>query len=124
MPGILLRFADLKSRNIVHSWPQLKRLRELEGFPPGRMLSPNCRVWLESEVVDWIMSRPVESPQPLRGAARACVEANAQGALKRGPGRPRKNPPIAAQPRAEPGVVKRRPGRPRKAEAAHPAGEG
>jgi hypothetical protein len=37
---VLWRFADLKQHGVVNSWPQLKRLQELHGFPPGRMLSP------------------------------------------------------------------------------------
>ncbi len=44
---IVLRFADLKKRGIVNSWPQLCRLMELHDFPPGRKLSPNTRAWLE-----------------------------------------------------------------------------
>jgi hypothetical protein len=41
----LYRFADLKAANIVTSWPQLKRLVEARGFPPGYLLSPGVRVW-------------------------------------------------------------------------------
>jgi hypothetical protein len=65
-----LRFGDLKTRNIVKSWPQLKRLVELYGFPPGRMLSPNIRVWTEDEIDAYLESRPIEGPAP-RGAAKA-----------------------------------------------------
>jgi len=53
----LLRFADLKARNIVTNWPQLKRLVEAHGFPPGYMLSPACRVWDASDVEAWLDAR-------------------------------------------------------------------
>ena len=67
---VLLRFADLRERGIVNSWPQLKRLQDLHGFPPGRMLSPNVRAWAESEIDKWFELRPVENTQPLKGAPR------------------------------------------------------
>ena len=66
----LLRFSDLNERGIVNSWAQLKRLKQLHGFPPGQMLSPNVRVWSEAEVDAWLKSRPTAGPQP-RGAAKA-----------------------------------------------------
>jgi hypothetical protein len=66
---ILLRFADLKARNIVHSWTQLKHLKDHEGFPVGRMLSRNVRVWTETEIDRWLAARPTEGPA-LRGAAK------------------------------------------------------
>jgi len=71
---IVLRFADLKKRGIVNSWPQLRRLMELHDFPPGRKLSPNTRAWLESEIDEWINSRPIENETPLKGAVRALHE--------------------------------------------------
>ena len=53
----LLRFADLKEANVVTSWPQLKRLVEGQGFPPGYLLSPAVRVW-DAEAVDaWLQER-------------------------------------------------------------------
>ncbi|MER8644686.1 AlpA family phage regulatory protein [Mesorhizobium sp. M1252] len=55
----LLRFADLKERGIVCSWPQLKRLVDKNGFPPGRMLGENSRFWTDSEIDIWLASRPV-----------------------------------------------------------------
>jgi Prophage CP4-57 regulatory protein (AlpA) len=67
---VLLRFADLQERGIVNSWPQLKRLQELHGFPLGKMLSPNIRAWRESEIDEWLDSRPIENTQPLKGATR------------------------------------------------------
>ena len=67
---VLLRFADLVERGIVNSWPQLKRLQQLHTFPLGKMLSPNIRAWTEQEIDEWIASRPVENPQPLKGGAK------------------------------------------------------
>ena len=66
----LLKFKDLVGRQIVSNRPQLKRLQELHGFPLGRMLSPNCRTWTESEILDWYETRPVTAPAQMRGAAR------------------------------------------------------
>jgi Prophage CP4-57 regulatory protein (AlpA) len=71
---VLLRFGDLVSRGVVSSWPQLKRLQQLHGFPLGRMLSPNTRAWTEAEIDEWISTRPIENVQPLRGGAKARVE--------------------------------------------------
>ena len=66
----LLRFADLRAWRVVSSWPQLKRLQQLHGFPRGRMLSPNVRAWTEDEVSGWIASRPVENERPLQGSSK------------------------------------------------------
>ncbi len=68
---VLLRFRDLKERGIVNSWPQLRRLIDLHGFPRGRLLSPNTRAWTGAEIDAWIASRPVDGCGPLRGAAKA-----------------------------------------------------
>lgn len=73
----LVRFRDLKERGIANSWAQLRNLQTDHGFPLGRMLGPNTRVWTEEEIDDWIAARPVAGPPP-RGAAKA------------GRGRPRK----------------------------------
>ena len=74
---VLLRFADLKKRGIVNSWPQLKRLQQEHNFPLGRMLSPNIRAWAESEIDKWFESRPVENDMPLKGALRLRQERRA-----------------------------------------------
>jgi hypothetical protein len=66
----LLRYANLRERGIVNSWPQLKRLQQDHGFPLGRMLSANIRAWTESEIDAWFSSRPIENTQPLKGASR------------------------------------------------------
>lgn len=65
---LLLRFVDLRERGIARSWAQIRNLQR-RGFPLGRMLSPNTRVWTEDEVDVWLASRPVEGPAP-RGAAK------------------------------------------------------
>lgn len=53
----LLRFADLKAAQIVTNWPQVRRLVDSRGFPPGFLLSPGCRVWDAAEVESWLQSR-------------------------------------------------------------------
>jgi predicted DNA-binding transcriptional regulator AlpA len=62
-PPRLLRFRDLKARGIVGNHPTLKRWVERQGFPPGRMLGPNTRAWLESEVEAWLASRPIKNTE-------------------------------------------------------------
>jgi predicted DNA-binding transcriptional regulator AlpA len=54
----LLRFRDLKERGIVENWPTLKRLVEQNGFPPGRYLGANTRVWTPAEIENWLAARP------------------------------------------------------------------
>ena len=69
MADTLLRFADLKQRQIVFNHVTLKRWIEREGFPPGCMLGPNTRVWRESEIEACLDSRPTNNTL-LRGAAK------------------------------------------------------
>jgi|HubBroStandDraft_3_1064219.scaffolds.fasta_scaffold1049235_1 hypothetical protein len=87
-PRRWLRFADLKGRGVVNSWPALKLKIKKQGFPAGRMLGPNTRAWTEEEVVEWEDSRPIAGPDP-RGAAKAPR------------GRPRKAETAAGKARAE-----------------------
>ena len=75
MPGLVLRFKQLKERGIVRSRPQLRNLIAISGFPQGRLLSPNCRVWTEEEVDAWFESRPVENDRPLQGVAKKLHES-------------------------------------------------
>ncbi len=70
----MLRFANLKERGVVNSWPQLKRLQQLHQFPLGRMLSPNIRAWTGEEVDAWIASRPIENTSPFKGAVLKRIE--------------------------------------------------
>jgi hypothetical protein len=75
---VLLRFSDLKKRNIVRNYPTLKRWIEEEGFPPGFLLGPNSRAWWQSVVYEWIASRPAE-PSPA-----ALARAEASNAARKG----------------------------------------
>ena len=59
MSGVrLLRFSDLKQRNIVRNWPTLKRWIEKLDFPPGIKLGDNTRAWDEAKVEEWLRNRP------------------------------------------------------------------
>jgi hypothetical protein len=80
MATIYIRFADLRDRGLVRNRQQLKRLLE-QGFPCGRLLSANCRVWTEEEIETYIASRPVHMPEEsLRGAAKIKHEQKRAGA--------------------------------------------
>jgi hypothetical protein len=73
---VFIRFKELKARGIVQSWAELKALIDNCGFPTGRLLGPQTRVWETGEVADWLASRPTEKG-PLKGVAKAVVEAKA-----------------------------------------------
>jgi predicted DNA-binding transcriptional regulator AlpA len=89
MPGFInrstpmkwLRFAELKARGIVNSWAMLGRRIERDGFPPGRMLGANTRAWSESEIEQWLNSRPLAGPAP-RGAAKVKHEQRKEQAAR------------------------------------------
>jgi len=53
-----LRFRDLKARGVVSNWVTLNSWIQNEGFPPGRLVGPNTRLWDEPEVVAWLKARP------------------------------------------------------------------
>jgi predicted DNA-binding transcriptional regulator AlpA len=55
----LIHYNDLVERGVVHSRMTLKRLIDTQGFPPGRLVTPNSRAWTESEVDQWVEGRPV-----------------------------------------------------------------
>jgi len=55
-----VRFETLRERNIVKNWQQLRRMRDEEDFPAGRLLSPNVRVWTVEEIKNWLASRPID----------------------------------------------------------------
>jgi hypothetical protein len=61
MTRTILRYADLKKRNIVQNWPTLIRWIERQGFPAGIKLGPNSRGWYEDEVEAWLESRRIKS---------------------------------------------------------------
>jgi predicted DNA-binding transcriptional regulator AlpA len=90
----LLRYSDLKAAGIVNSRVALSRLIKFQQFSPGRLLSPNTRVWGEDEVQAWLASRPVERspdtiPREQRFAgsaeqpARRAAAKSAKAATKR-----------------------------------------
>jgi predicted DNA-binding transcriptional regulator AlpA len=54
----LIRFSDLKAQGILSNRMTLGHWIEREGFPPGRVLGPNTRVWDEAEVKVWLDRRP------------------------------------------------------------------
>ena len=68
-PGAVLRFRDLKRRQIVGNWTTLLAWIADEGFPPGIMLGPNSRGWLEADVIAWLRSRPVAGKERQRDHA-------------------------------------------------------
>jgi hypothetical protein len=64
---VLLRFKDLQERGIAKSREQLSKIQEKYGFPLGRWMTPNVRVWTEEDVLTWLESRPVAtSNKPVR----------------------------------------------------------
>jgi len=81
MPTKLVRFPDLKARGIINSWPMLKRRIQRDGFPPGRMIGSNSRAWTESEIEQWLDSRPLAGPAP-RGAAKVKHEQRKEQAAR------------------------------------------
>jgi len=106
-----LRFRDLKARNIVQSWAQLRRKIKHQGFPPGRMTGPNERSWTEEEIDEYREGCPVEGPE-LRGAAkekRARTLAAADDSSEPGAGETPEPKTVDKRPRGRP--------RPRKAES-------
>ena len=56
-----LRFADLKERKIVNNRTTLSRWIKQHGFPPGRLLGPNTRVWTDDEIEAYIAARAAEA---------------------------------------------------------------
>jgi predicted DNA-binding transcriptional regulator AlpA len=61
-PSRLIRFRDLRERNVVTNWPTLLRLIQREKFPPGMRLGAQTRAWREDEVEGWLDSRRIPSP--------------------------------------------------------------
>lgn len=59
----VLRANDLTKRLGI-SATTIWRLRQEGGFPPPRRLSAQSVGWLESEVDEWLESRPVAGPAP------------------------------------------------------------
>jgi hypothetical protein len=76
----LLRYRDLKARGVANSRAQLKRMVELYGFPPGRLLTPNTRVWTIDEIDGFLASRPTKPKPVKRGRPRKNNQAAAGAA--------------------------------------------
>jgi predicted DNA-binding transcriptional regulator AlpA len=76
-PVRFLRFRDLVAMGLVGNWVTLSRWIETENFPPGRYLARNSRAWTESEVEEWIATRPTirTRPAPTFGRTKAPEEA-------------------------------------------------
>jgi predicted DNA-binding transcriptional regulator AlpA len=63
----LLRFSDLKARGVVKNRMTLHNWIERYGFPPGRLIGPNTRVWNEPDVIAWLEAQPTDrKPFPAR----------------------------------------------------------
>jgi predicted DNA-binding transcriptional regulator AlpA len=67
----LMRMLGITSPTTVDAWE-----RELDGFPKRRRVSGAVVAWLESEVLDWIRSRPVDGGR----VPVAALEARGVGA--------------------------------------------
>jgi predicted DNA-binding transcriptional regulator AlpA len=78
---VFVRFRDLAEAGIAKNWQTLSRLIDEDGFPQGRLLSPNIRAWVLDEVEAWLESRPTErKPVPQRWArCRAAADRAGEG---------------------------------------------
>jgi hypothetical protein len=57
-------FRDLQAMGVVANWMTLKRLIANEGFPPGRLISPQRRAWERygpEGWMTWLRNRPTVS---------------------------------------------------------------
>jgi predicted DNA-binding transcriptional regulator AlpA len=63
-----IRYSDLVAKGIVNSRMTLKRLIDLQDFPPGVLIRPNARAWDEAIVDAWVASRPAARKPPTRKA--------------------------------------------------------
>lgn len=71
----LLRFRDLQAAGIVNNWTSINYKVKHYGFPLGKYLSPNTRVWTDEEISAWVDSRPsaVTPANARKGAAARSV---------------------------------------------------
>jgi hypothetical protein len=78
-----LRYRDLKERGLFNNRVTLALWIKDRGFPPGRLVGPNTRLWDEAEIAAWLASRPTElklAPKLKPGSRRGRrkVEARAE----------------------------------------------
>ena len=71
----LLHYPDLVEMGIFRSRMTLHRAIAEQGFPEGRRITPNVRVWTEDEVGSWITSRPTAKKGSTRKPKAAQVSA-------------------------------------------------
>jgi predicted DNA-binding transcriptional regulator AlpA len=65
MPKRFLRYADLEERGLFRNRVTLRNWITRYGFPVGRLIGPNTRVWTEAEIEAWLARRPtVRKGQP------------------------------------------------------------
>jgi predicted DNA-binding transcriptional regulator AlpA len=76
-----IRFEHLHAAGITDNRAHLKLLLDDEGFPPGRMLSPNMRVWTVDEVEAWLAARPIAKKLTPTPRPRAKAEQTAEQEL-------------------------------------------
>jgi predicted DNA-binding transcriptional regulator AlpA len=67
LPAELFRFKDLR-RVGIHNHPTLKRWQKTQGFPKGRLIGPNTRVWSSEEVEAWWESKADPPPEIVKAA--------------------------------------------------------
>jgi predicted DNA-binding transcriptional regulator AlpA len=79
-----LRYRDLKERGLFKNRVTLALWIKDQGFPPGRRVGPNTRLWDEAEIGAWLASRPTElkpaaklKPGSRRGRRKAEAQAEA-----------------------------------------------
>jgi hypothetical protein len=62
-----VRFRHIRAAGIADSYTALDRLVRDHGFPAGRLISPNVRVWTVEEIDGWLAIRPTaRKPSPAR----------------------------------------------------------
>jgi predicted DNA-binding transcriptional regulator AlpA len=89
-----LRYKDLLEQGIFRSRMTMKRAVDRGDFPPGRLLSPNCRAWTEEERDEYIKNRPVArktaglESTPLKPNNPVSDAAGGPNARRKGSGQP------------------------------------
>jgi hypothetical protein len=54
LPEVYWRFRHLKQAGVVSNRQTLSRWIATNNFPPGKLIGPNCRVWLRADVEHWM----------------------------------------------------------------------